>query len=71
MWVSRNRQRVVAAPWACGSRGSVRAMSDAFDIVDWLDGEFEDPRTKAPLALPEKLTVILQAGFKDEVFTEE
>ena len=47
----------------CGSRGSVRAMSDAFDIAGWLGGEVEDPRTKAPHVLPEKLKVILEDGF--------
>ena len=34
-------------------------------------GEVEDPRTKAPHGLPEKLKVILEDGFNDDVFTED
>ena len=64
-------QRVVAAPWVAGLAARSGAMSDAFDVAEWLGGEIEDPRTKAPHVLPEKLIVILQDGFRDEVFTED
>lgn len=46
-------------------------MSDAFDVAEWLGGEVEDPRTRAPHTLPEKLKVILEDGFNDEVFNED
>ena len=46
-------------------------MSDAFNIAEWLGGEIEDPRTRAPHTLPEKLKVILEDGFNDEVFNED
>ena len=64
-------QRVVAAPWVAGLAARSGAMSDAFDVAEWLAGEVEDPRTRAPHTLPEKLKVILEDGFNDEVFNED
>ena len=43
---------MVAAPWVAGLAARSGAMSDAFDVAEWLGGEIEDPRTKAPHVLP-------------------
>ena len=64
-------QRVVAAPWVAGLAARSGGMSDAFDVAEWLAGEVEDPRTRAPHTLPDKLKVILEDGFNDEVFNED
>ena len=54
-------QRVAAAPWVAGLAARSGAMSDAFNIAEWLGGEIEDPRTRAPHVLPEKLKVMCSA----------
>ena len=71
-WLCGCPQRVVAARLGLRvSRLGPGAMSDAFDVAEWLGGEVEDPRTKAPHGLPEKLKVILEDGFNDDVFSED
>ena len=69
--VAKEREPLGEQPLPYTVCAGCKPMSDEFDIAGWLGGEVEDPRTKAPHVLPEKLKTILQDGFNDDVFTED